>query len=178
MKFFLVISQLLCYSITNAQLSKFDVSSLTIEDTLSKAKSICKLRHKAILVFAYRTYTTWNCSEPYNIIALMKDRSIKSFKFSLPNLLVSQISNPDSLKYTMRLVYSYDLFSMKTSDNWVETCESNSPSCGDCAEYDFVIMTKEKNKRLYFYAPTLYVGYCTSVNQNKRIIDFIKQLWN
>ena len=159
------------------QLNKPIILFPSKEDTVSKAKSIKLLRQKAALVFAYRIYTTWDYTEPYTVIALMKDSSIVSYKFSLPNSLVRQNANSDSLKSKLGLVYSYDLFSMTETDNWEKTCNNHSPGCGDCEEYDFVIMTKEKVKRLYFYVPSLFVDYCESVKQNKRIIDFIKRLW-
>jgi hypothetical protein len=159
------------------QLNKPAILFPSKEDTVSKAQSIKLLRQKATLVFAYRTYSTWNNIEPYTIIALLKDSSIVSYTFSLPDILFKLNTNSDSLKSKLGLVYFYDLFSMTKTDDWQKTCNNHSPDCGDCEEYDFVIMTKEKVKRLYFYVPAMYVDYCESVKQNKRIIDFIKQLW-
>jgi hypothetical protein len=177
MKFLIAI--LILFSSTNAmtQLKKPTILFPSKEDTVSKSKSIKLLRQKANLIFAYRTYTTWDYAEPYTIIALMKDSSLASYKFSLPNKLVRLNTNSDSLKSKLDLVYTYDLFSMTKTGDWEKTCNNNSPGCGDCEEYDFVIMTKEKVKRLYFYVPAMYVDYCESVKQNKRIVDFIKRLW-
>jgi len=159
------------------QLNKPVILFPSKEDSFSKARSIKLLRQKAVLIFAYRTYTTWDYTKPYKIIALMKDSSVADYKFSLPNTLVRLNTNSDSLKSKLDLVYLYDLFAMTKTDDWEKTCNNDSPSCGDCEEYDFVIMTKEQIKRLYFYAPVVYVDYCESVRQNKRIVDFIKRLW-
>ncbi len=178
MKFYLVVIMLLSTSILRGQLHKYDILYPSKEDKISQAKRIMSLRRKAILLFAFRKYTSWSNTEPYTIIALMKDSSFRCYKLSMPNLRLSQNTNTDKLKYKLSLVYSYNLFSMRNTDNWQESCEIHSPSCGDCTEYDFVLMTKRKMKRLYFYEPTLYVNSCSLVNENKRIIDFIKELWN
>ncbi|HLL44604.1 MAG TPA: hypothetical protein VK369_15750, partial [Segetibacter sp.] len=122
-------------------------------------------------------YTTWNFFEPYNVIAVKGDHVFKGFKFLLPNSLVKRDENVDSLKSLFKAFHDYDLFSMTKTDNWEKTCNDSTPSCGDCNEYDFIIMTKDKVKRLYFYEPEMHLDYCPIVKENKRVIGLIKRLW-
>lgn len=159
-----------------SQFKKPEIFFPSKEDTITKSQSLLTLRRNVDLVIAYRRYTTWNSMEPYNVIALNKN-VLKSFKFSLPDLLVLQVKNTDTLRSILKLFYDYELFAMTNTDKWMETCKNSVPSCGDCNEYDFVIMVKDKVKRLYFYAPEIYVSYCPIIKENERIISLINILW-
>lgn len=161
----------------NSQLQKNEISFTSNEDAVTKSKSIKGLRKKSDLVIAYRRYTTWNFKEPFDVIVVKQDEVFKGYKFSLPNLLVERVENVDTLKSILKLFYDYDLFAMTKTDNWMETCNNSAPGCGDCEEYDFIIMTKDKVKRLYFYAPEMYVNYCPTVKANERVIGLINRLW-
>jgi hypothetical protein len=135
-------------------LAKVGVGQFPADDSIiSKSKSFLELRKKFDTVILYRSYSSWNYLEPYSIVAIGNNTKAAFYKFSLPNSLQKSQLNIDSLNSLVKIFSEFDLFGMKDTKNWMDSCINDVPMCGDCSEFEFVIATKNKFKALYFYEP-------------------------
>jgi hypothetical protein len=149
--------------------------SITRDKILQSAK-LQAIRSKTDTVILYRRFTSWNCDEPYEVLAIHSGR-ISGYQFSLPDKLVKCNTAYDTLKRSVNLFYRYNILEIP-GGNWSDSCSEQAPGCGDCQEYAFILLTKTGARFLYFYEPEIYVQFCPYVNRNERILELIRTLWN
>ncbi len=174
----IIIIYILCCSTISAQKRDVNLLYTTNDSFITKVKTIDILRKKSLFIFAYLKWSSWSSNETFSIISVDKNGCLNAYLLTSANELITQKISKDSLKRIIRAVYDANLFQMRLPSSWEQYCVDTTWIGGDGPQYEFLLLTKTKSKRISITSDYGYFKDCLKNREYERIQTLIKQLWS